>query len=153
MSVKKKLVPPEPIPDEMKKRAGVFVCLKKNNVLRGCIGTVEPGSENLAREIIGNAIAASTADSRFDPVTEDELDSLEITVDVLSPPEEVELLSELDPKVYGLIVTAGLKRGLLLPDLKGVDSVERQLAICRKKGKIEPDEEVSLQRFTVTRYR
>ena len=153
MSVKKKPGPPEPIPDEMKKRAGVFVCLKKNNALRGCIGTVEPGRENLAQEIIDNAIAASTADSRFGPVTEDELDSLEITVDVLSPPEEVGDVGELDPTVYGLIVTAGLKRGLLLPAIDGVDSVERQLAICRKKGKIGPDEEVSLQRFTVTRYR
>ena len=86
-------------------------------------------------------------------MTEDELDDIEVTVDVLSRPEPVGGLKDLDPKLYGLIVTSGLKRGLLLPDIEGVDDAERQLSICRAKGHIGDDEEVTLQRFTVTRYR
>jgi len=137
----------------MRGRAGAFVCLKIQNRLRGCIGTIGPSAENLAEEIISNAISASTCDSRFDPLTEGELDDIEVTVDVLSEPEPVGSLNDLDPKVYGLIVKSGLKRGLLLPDIEGVDDAEQQLAICRKKGNIGDDEELSLQRFTVTRYR
>ena len=149
----KRLEPPDPLPEEMRGRAGAFVCLKIQNRLRGCIGTIEPSRENLAEEIISNAISASTRDSRFDPLTEDELDDIEVTVDVLSKPEPVGGLKDLDPKVYGLIVTSGLKRGLLLPDIDGVDDAEQQLSICRKKGNIGDNEKVSLQRFTVTRYR
>ncbi len=149
----KRLEPPDPLPEEMKGKAGAFVCLKTRNRLRGCIGTIEPSRENLAEEIIDNAISASTRDSRFDPVTESELDDIEVTVDVLSKPEPVGGLEDLDPKLYGLIVTSGLKRGLLLPDIEGVDDAERQLSICRAKGNIPDDEEVTLQRFTVTRYR
>lgn len=148
-----RLEPPDQLPEEMRGRAGAFVCLKIQNRLRGCIGTIEPSQDNLAEEIISNAISASTRDSRFDPLTEGELDAIEVTVDVLSEPEPVGSLSDLDPKLYGLIVTSGLKRGLLLPDLEGVDDAEQQLSICRRKGSIGDDEEVSLQRFTVTRYR
>lgn len=149
----KRLEPPGPLPEEMKKKAGAFVCLKIKNRLRGCIGTIEPSQENLAEEIISNAISASIRDSRFDPVTQGELDDIEVTVDVLSRPEPVGSIKDLDPKLYGLIVTSGLKRGLLLPDIEGVDTAERQLSICRAKGNIGDDEEVTLQRFTVTRYR
>jgi len=137
----------------MRRRAGAFVCLKIQNRLRGCIGTIGPSQENLAEEIISNAISASTRDSRFEPLTEGELDDIEVTVDVLSEPEPIGSLNDLDPKVYGLIVTSGLKRGLLLPDIEGVDDAGQQLSICRKKGNIGDDEELSLQRFTVTRYR
>lgn len=147
------LEPPNPLPEEMRRRAGAFVCLKIQNILRGCIGTIKPSQDNLAEEIINNAISASTRDSRFDPLTEGELDYIDITVDVLSKPEAVSSLIELDPKVYGLIVTSGLKRGLLLPDIEGVDDAEKQLSICRRKGNIGQDEEMSLQRFMVTRYR
>ncbi|MFQ5431346.1 MAG: AmmeMemoRadiSam system protein A [Nitrospinota bacterium] len=150
---KKRLQPPDPLPEEMKDRAGAFVCLKIKNRLRGCIGTIEPSQDNLADEIISNAISASTHDSRFDPLAPDEIDDIEVTVDVLSEPEPVGSLSDLDPKIYGLIVKSGLKRGLLLPDIEGVDDAEQQLSICRRKGGIGDDEEVSLQRFTVTRYR
>ena len=141
------------MPEEMRGRAGAFVCLKINSKLRGCIGTIEPLQDNLATEIIINAISASTRDSRFDPLTVDELDDIEVTVDVLSEPEPVGSLSDLDPKIYGLIVTSGQKRGLLLPDIETVETVEQQLSICRRKGNIGDDEELSLQRFTVTRYR
>ena len=148
-----RLEPPETLPEEMRGRAGAFVCLKIKNRLRGCIGTIEPSQDNLANEIIINAISASTRDSRFEPLTVDELDEIEVTVDVLSEPEPVDNLSELDPKIYGLIVTSGLKRGLLLPDIESVENVEQQLSICRRKGNIGDEEEVSLQRFTVTRYK
>jgi len=147
------LEPPDPLPEEMKRRAGAFVCLKIHNRLRGCIGTTAPSQENLAKEIISNAISAATRDSRFDPLTSDELDDIVVTVDVLSEPEAISGLSGHDPKAYGLIVTSGLKRGLLLPDIEGVDDAQQQLSICRRKGNIDDGEEVSLQRFTVTRYR
>jgi AmmeMemoRadiSam system protein A len=149
----KRLDPPDPLPKEMKRRAGAFVCLKIQNILCGCIGTIEPAQDNLAEEIISNAISASTSDSRFDPVTKDKLDYIEVVVDVLSKPETIGNLSDLDPKLFGLIVTSGLKRGLLLPDIQGVENVEQQVAICRRKGHIGDDEELSLQRFTVTRYK
>lgn len=153
ISNKKMLVPPDPLPDDMKGRSGVFVCLKIQDALRGCIGTIEPARENLAQEIIENAVCASWRDSRFSPLSVEELENIDVTVDILSAPEPVKDISKLDPGVYGVIVTSGLKRGLLLPDIKGVTSVEQQISICRRKGNIEVDEEISIQRFTVTRYR
>ncbi|TBR21693.1 MAG: AmmeMemoRadiSam system protein A [Candidatus Nitrosotenuis sp.] len=144
---------PDPLPENMSKPAGAFVSLKKAGELRGCIGTIEPVRENLALEIIGNAIAASTRDPRFPPVSPEELGSLDISVDVLSPPQPVAGPESLDPKRYGVIVNAGRRRGLLLPDIEGVDTAEEQIAICRRKGAIMPDEKVALQRFTVERYR
>ena len=148
-----RLEPPETLPEEMRGRAGAFVCLKINDRLRGCIGTIEPSQDNLAKEIISNAISASTSDSRFDPLTEGELDDIEVTVDVLSKPEPLGDINNHDPKLYGLIVTSGLKRGLLLPDIEGIEDAKQQLSICRRKGNIADDEPVSLQRFSVTRYR
>ncbi len=145
--------PPAPLPPNMKSKAGAFVSLKKQGELRGCIGTIEPVCENLASEIIGNAVSASTRDPRFPPVSAGELDALDISVDVLSPPEAVDGPESLDPKRFGLIVSAGHRRGLLLPDIAGVDTVEEQIAICRRKAGIMRDEEVTLQRFTVERYR
>ncbi len=145
--------PPDPLPENLAVSAGAFVSLKKAGDLRGCIGTIEPVRENLALEIIGNAIAASTRDPRFPPVSPDELDALDISVDVLSPPQPIDGPESLDPKRYGVIVSAGNRRGLLLPDIEGVNTVEEQIAICRRKGGIGQDEEITLQRFTVERYR
>jgi AMMECR1 domain-containing protein len=112
-----------------------------------------PCAENVAEEIIKNAISAATRDPRFDPVTEDELHNLEYSVDLLSPPEKVSDISELDPKKYGVIVLHGSRKGLLLPDLEGVDSVEEQLRIAKMKACINPHDNVEIFRFTVSRYR
>lgn len=144
--------PPEGSPLR-KEQAGVFVSLKIQGELRGCIGTVEPVQANVAEEIIENAISAGFYDPRFRPVTADELPHLEYSVDVLSQPEDVAGLDELDPKKYGVIVQSGKRKGLLLPDLSGVDTVEHQVAIAMQKAGISPNEDVRIQRFLVTRYR
>jgi len=112
-----------------------------------------PTTENVATEIIRNAIAAATEDPRFPPLGPQELEELDISVDVLSQPEPVEGLEELDPKKYGVIVESGWKRGLLLPDLEGVDTVEQQLSIAMAKAGITPDEPVKIYRFRVERYK
>ncbi len=144
---------PEELDEEMRQKAGVFICLKKHGELRGCIGTISPVTECLASEIIRNAISASSEDPRFSPVSKDELDGIEYTVDVLYPPEPILDPEELDPKRYGVIVSKGIRRGLLLPDLEGVDTVEQQLDIAMQKAGIEPDEEdIEIQRFKVQRY-
>ena len=144
---------PEGLPAELtQRRAGAFVSIHKHGQLRGCIGTIAPTRESLAEEIIHNAISASTRDPRFYPVTPDELDDLEINVDVLGEPEEIRSEAELDVKRYGVIVSNGLRRGLLLPDLEGVDTVAQQVAIARQKAGIGARELVKLQRFEVVRH-
>jgi MEMO1 family protein len=138
---------------EMRERAGVFVSLHKRGELRGCIGTFEPTRDNVAEEIITNAISSATADPRFSPVTAAELADLEYSVDILTRPEPVASESELDPQRYGIIVQSGWRRGLLLPDLEGVDSVDEQIVICRLKAGISSDEPTKLYRFEVRRFR
>lgn len=141
------------LPQEMKKeKAGVFVSIHEHGKLRGCIGTIRPVTSCIASEIIRNAISASTEDPRFEPITEDELDWLEIHVDVLGKAEPIESPDELDVKRYGVIVSRGMKRGLLLPDLDGVDTVEQQIDIARQKAGIGPKEAVKLERFEVVRH-
>lgn len=135
-----------------KSRAGVFVSLKKHGSLRGCIGTIEPTQENLAQEIIYNAVSAAFRDPRFTPLEEDELDELEISVDVLAKPETVSDINELDPDEYGVIVSKGPRRGLLLPKLSGINSAEQQVTIAKQKAGIRPEEQVKLERFRVVRY-
>lgn len=147
-----KVLEPEKLTSLMRQRAGVFVSLHKKGELRGCIGTFEPVYENIAQEVIANAISAATQDPRFSPVAPNELKDLDYKVDVLSSPELVKSVENLDPKKYGVIVEAGWRRGLLLPDLEGVESVEQQVDICRLKAGIEPNEPVRLYRFTVQRY-
>jgi len=143
----KKLIP------EMREQAGVFVSLHKHGQLRGCIGTFEPVKNSVAEEIIANAISSSTRDPRFPPVTASELDDLEYSVDILTKPEPVTDISQLDPREYGVIVESGWKKGLLLPDLEGVDSVEEQIAICRLKAGISASEPIKLYRFQVRRFK
>jgi len=138
--------------DLTKNQAGVFVSLKKDGHLRGCIGTFLPTKDNIALEIIENAISAATRDPRFPPVTMEEVDFLSISVDSLSPPEEVDNLSLLDPKKYGVIVSSGFKKGLLLPNLEGVNSAEYQVEIAKRKAGIFPGEKIQLSRFEVKRY-
>ena len=152
--VKRGEVPhPKNIPPEMKGKAGVFVSLHKGDELRGCIGTIEPDEPNIAQEIIRNAVQSSTQDPRFSPVTPEELPDLIYSVDVLTEPEPVKSEKDLDPKKYGAIVEAGWRRGLLLPDLEGVDTVKHQLEICRMKAGIGMEEPVKLYRFEVKRYK
>ena len=134
-------------------RAGAFVSIHKEGKLRGCIGTVGASRRCIAEEIIENAISASTRDPRFDPIEEDELSSLEITVDVLGEAEAIMSPAELDVKRYGVIVTKKGRRGLLLPNLDGIDTVEEQLAIAKQKAGLAPDEEgCFLERFEVVRH-
>jgi AmmeMemoRadiSam system protein A len=136
------------------RRAGVFVSIHlASGELRGCIGTILPTCKSMADEIIQNAIWACSRDNRFSPVETKELGNLKIKVDVLSEPEPIDSIDELDAKKYGVIVSAkDGRRGLLLPDLEGVESAEEQIEICRRKGGIGPNEPVSLQRFTVERH-
>lgn len=145
--------PPSALTEEMKGRAGTFVSIKKHGELRGCIGTLSPTQPNVALEIIQNAISASTKDSRFPPVTSQELNDIDISVDILSEPEMVSSPDELDTKIYGVIVSKGWRKGLLLPDIEGVNTVEEQIYIAKRKAGISPDEDVELMRFEVKRYK
>ena len=149
----KVITPPDELTPEMEEKAGVFVSLHKFGELRGCIGTFEPTMKNVAEEIISNATSSATRDPRFPAVAPEELGQLSYSVDVLTTPEPVESKKQLDPKKYGVIVERGFQRGLLLPDLKGVDSVDYQINICRQKAGIGPGEPVNLYRFEVKRYK
>jgi AmmeMemoRadiSam system protein B/AmmeMemoRadiSam system protein A len=144
---------PDELTPEMKGKAGVFVSIHKLGELRGCIGTFEPQCANVAEEIINNAISSATRDPRFPPVAPDELKDLNYSVDVLTKPEPVASQDQLDPRKYGVIVECGFRRGLLLPDLGGVDSVDHQIDVCRQKAGIAPDEPIKLYRFEVRRYK
>jgi len=161
--------PPKELPEEfLKKRAGTFVTIEKDKKLRGCIGTYLPTRENIAKEVIYNAIAAATEDWRFGPVQKEELPYLSYTVYILSEPELVKDIKELDPKKYGIIVkTVPIspsgdvvfnghfvpKTGLLLPDLEGVDTIEKQIFIACQKAGIDPQREKFLiYKFTVEKY-
>ncbi|MDO4804040.1 MAG: AmmeMemoRadiSam system protein A [Lachnospiraceae bacterium] len=134
-------------------RAGAFVSIHENGDLRGCIGTIAPTRDTLAEEIIANAISASTRDPRFPAIRREELPFLTINVDVLKEAEPIESEAELDVKRYGVIVEQGYRRGLLLPDLEGVDTVEYQVEIAKRKaGIFDDDEPVKLYRFEVVRH-
>lgn len=135
----------------LNEQAGVFVSLKKHGQLRGCVGTFLPAYDNVAQEIRKNALAAGLHDPRFEPVEASELPSLVYSVDLLAQPEPCRR-QDLDPKRYGVIVSSGSKRGLLLPDLEGVDTVDEQLGIALQKGGISPKDKYSIQRFEVKRY-
>lgn len=145
--------PPAEMTPEMQGRAGAFVSLHDSNgELRGCIGTIEACRANLAEEVIHNAISAATRDPRFPAVCAAELPDLRVEVDVLREPEPICSLKELDPRRYGVIVACGGRRGLLLPDLEGVDTAEYQVEIACRKGHIRADEPMQMYRFEVARY-
>ncbi|NLY54593.1 MAG: AmmeMemoRadiSam system protein A [Firmicutes bacterium] len=141
-----------PLPAELPVRAGAFVTIYKHGQLRGCIGTTEPTCPTLAAEIVRNAISAATEDPRFYRVEPEELASLVYSVDVLGEPEAIANEEELDPETYGVIVERGRRRGLLLPDLPGIDSIQEQVRVAKLKAGIGPQEPVKLYRFTVTRF-
>lgn len=149
---KKPEVPEKLLPEMKDRRAGVFVSIKKQGRLRGCIGTIAAVCDSIAEEIMENAVNAATRDPRFSPIKPEELDWLTISVDVLGDTEKIASPEELDVKRYGVIVTKGYKRGLLLPNLEGVDTVEEQIAIAKQKAGIDGDEEVELSRFEVVRH-
>lgn len=150
---KRLMIASNDLPREMlEERHGVFVSLKKFGQLRGCIGTIFPTTDCVANEIIRNAIQAAIADPRFLEVTEDELVDIDISVDVLTNPIKA-IKEELNPKIYGVIVSKGQNRGLLLPDLEGVDTVEEQLNIACQKGGINPNSDYSIEKFEVIRYK
>ncbi len=143
----------EALPEPLRiQKAPCFVSIYKQGELRGCIGTVSPTCACLAEEIIQNAVSAGVNDPRFPAVETDELGDLTYSVDILEEPEDIQSPADLDVKKYGVIVSAGSRKGLLLPDLDGVDSFEDQIAIARRKAGIEPGEPIRLQRFKVTRF-
>lgn len=141
------------LPNELlNEKHGVFVSLKKFGSLRGCIGTIAPITNSVGEEIIKNAIEAALNDPRFEPVMEDELEDIDISVDVLMDAVKASR-EDLDPKRYGVIVTKGYRRGLLLPDLEGVNTVEEQLSIACSKAGIDDNEDYEIERFEVIRYK
>ncbi|MDI6883280.1 MAG: AmmeMemoRadiSam system protein A [Patescibacteria group bacterium] len=162
--------PPENLLEEfLRQKAGTFVTIEKDGQLRGCIGTYLPTRINIAEEIIANAIAAATEDYRFGPIQKDELPELFFTVYILSEPELVKDIRELDPKIYGIIIKTGPiiypgsdvvfnghfvpKSALLLPDLKGIETIEQQIAHCCQKAGIDPNrEKIIIYRFTAKKY-
>ncbi|HPY37733.1 MAG TPA: AmmeMemoRadiSam system protein A, partial [Clostridia bacterium] len=149
----KKVKLPENLPEQMlNTKAGVFVTIKKEGRLRGCIGTISPVKDCVGAEILTNAISAGLDDTRFDPVTEDELNELSFSVDVLEAPEPISSEAELDPKTYGVIVSAGYRRGLLLPNISGIDTAQEQVAIAKRKAGIRDEDKAKLERFKVTRH-
>lgn len=162
---------PDELPKEfLRRRTGTFVTIKKNGELRGCIGTYLPTRENIAQEIIFNSIAAATEDYRFGPIQKEELPYLSYTVYILSEPELVKDIKELNPKKYGIIVKTipitranatdvvfnghlPYKSGLLLPDLEGIDSVEKQISLAYQKARIDPTKEkILIYRFTAKKH-
>lgn len=139
--------------EELKIKKACFVTLHlKNGDLRGCIGTLEPYREDLLEEIIGNAKSSAFGDPRFNRVTRRELEEIEISVDVLDIPEKIEDKEKLDPKIYGVIVEKGRRKGVLLPDLDGIDTVDEQLSIAMEKAGIYTEDGVQIYRFRVKRY-
>ncbi len=144
------------IPDEFNIQLACFVSIhNKDESLRGCIGTIEPREDNLWLEIISNAISACTRDSRFSAIEPNELDNIEVSVDVLSKPEKLEDITKLDSKIYGVIVTDGnYSRGVLLPDIDGIDTVEEQIRIAKRKAGLADmeNEFLEIYSFTSTRY-
>lgn len=144
---------PQGLPEELyQNRAGAFVSLKEDGRLRGCIGTIRAVRESLAEEIMHNAVSACSEDTRFSPVEDWEVDRLTISVDVLGETEKISSPEELDVTRYGVIVTKGGRRGLLLPNLEGVDTIEEQIAIAKQKAGIRDHESVELERFEVIRH-
>jgi AmmeMemoRadiSam system protein A len=144
---------PDPLPDNLKQKAGTFVTLRNEGALRGCIGTLTPKYNNLAEEVIKNAIRSASEDPRFDPVEKRELPSLTFSVDVLTLEEKINDLKEHNVKQFGLIVRGEGKKGVLLPDLDNIKTANQQLKVCLKKGRLSHDDKYELFRFKVRRFK
>jgi AmmeMemoRadiSam system protein A len=142
------------VPNEMLEgKAGVFVSIKKNGHLRGCIGTIYPTTENIKNEIIQNTFSAAFKDPRFPEISKGELNDLTYSVDILKEPVKVISLDELDVNKYGVIVKKGYRSGLLLPNLEGVNTIQHQIDIALSKARISPDEEFEIFKFEVIRHK
>ena len=152
IEIGKPLPCPDPLPDSLKKNAGVFVSIKKQGSLRGCIGTMTPKYKNLAEEVIQNALRAANEDPRFDPIQKRELPSLNFSVDILKPLEKIEDLKSHNVKQFGLLIRGLGKHGLLLPNLENIKSADQQLNICLKKGGFKGNEAYEIFRFEVKRF-
>ena len=144
---------PENLPDDLKIRAGVFISIKKDKRLRGCIGSVMPQTSNLAKEIIQNSVSAASRDPRFSPVGKSEFEELTFSVDVLTLPEKIRSIDKLDCKLYGVILKNGKQQGVLLPNLEGVNTVKDQIQICREKAGLKPEDPFEIFRFESKRYK
>ncbi|MDD3126473.1 MAG: AmmeMemoRadiSam system protein A [Candidatus Izemoplasmatales bacterium] len=154
IKTKKRMHRPDNLSEELTtKKAGVFVSIKKDGSLRGCIGTIMPTTDCIADEIIRNAVSSGTADPRFEPIRENEISRLEISVDVLSEAKPIKSVFELDVKRYGVIVRFKDRCGLLLPNLDGVTTVEDQVKIALQKGGISAKEKYTMERFEVVRHK
>jgi AmmeMemoRadiSam system protein A len=145
--------PPDGLAAALREPSGAFVTLRLRGRLRGCVGTLAPSRADVAREIIASAVSAASADPRFAPVRPDELQALDYEVDIVGPMEAVAGLDDLDPRRYGVLVEADGRRGVLLPDLGGVETAVQQVEIARAKAGLAPGAAVRLYRFTVRRYR
>ncbi len=149
---KKPLALPDSLKTNYSKPTGAFVTLYEDGNLRGCIGSLQPQTDSLAEEVVRNAALAATKDPRYDPVKSGEVDELTIRIEVVTPPEPVDDISNLDPQVDGLIVRSGKKRGVLLPGIDGIETVDQQEKICRSKGGIKSNEPVTYSRFRVDQH-
>ena len=143
----------EEVSSELNKKAGVFVSIKKNENLRGCIGTIKPTQQNIVQEVQNNAISAAVKDPRFAEIQPEELDELSISVDIIGEQERVECLDELDNQKFGVIVKSGHQTGLLLPNLEGIDTPEEQIDIARRKAGLPRGSDYELYKFEVKRYK
>jgi len=142
---------PPPLPDAEDSPHGVFVTLHARGDLRGCIGHIEPTCERLSEEVATVAPLAAFRDPRFPPLRPDELHEVAIEISILTPPEPVADKRTLDPRRYGVVVSSGPRRGVLLPDLEGIDTVEQQLTIALRKGRIDAAEAYAVERFEIVK--
>jgi len=150
-----KVSPPPELYGVLAERAGAFVTIRgPAGCLRGCIGTIQPVCENLADEIIQNAISAATRDPRFPMIVRGELRHLAYGVDVLSTPEPARGVEDLDPLTFGVIIETpdGSRRALLLPGIDGIETSEEQWRAVHTKAGIKQGTPVRVDRFTVRRY-
>ena len=152
IEIGKPLPCPDPLPDSLKKNAGVFVSIKKQGSLRGCIGTMTPKYKNLAEEVIQNALRSASEDPRFDPIQKKELPSLTFSVDVLQPLEKIENIKDHNIKQFGLVIRGKGKQGVLLPDLDIIKSADQQLKVCLNKGGFKSHDNYEIFRFEVKRF-
>lgn len=134
---------------------GIFVTLWKHEengpALRGCIGRHQRRFERISEEIKELTLFSALEDPRFLPVMREELNQLKIEVSFLSPPERVSGPHELNPQRYGAIIKNQHRQATLLPEIEGVDTVEKQLAVLKRKAGILPHEEIEIFRFTVVK--
>lgn len=141
---------PPSLPEPWVRPRGVFVTLREQGELRGCIGHVEPQCSTLAHEIASCAISAALHDPRFAPMRSQEFERSRIEISLLSPSEPVAHLDQLDPERYGIVVSAGPRRGVLLPHVAGIRDAHDQLRIALRKAGLNGEEaELRLERFEI----